>query len=108
MTKLKVTKIPIVETYELVDWPDNCPLVPSFYQLQSTLAILEIYKEDPKSFKGPLKLKVEKWLKTNSKQKFVEAYVTAEVEQDRLDSVKQSIIDDNCEFSRRRWRRQDN
>ena len=106
--KLKVTKIPIVETYDLVDWPDNCPLVPTFYQIQSTLAILEIYDESPKSFKGELKAKIEKWFKTNSIDKFKIAFIKAELEQEHLDNLKQSVIDDECEYSRRRWRRQDN
>ena len=108
MKKLKVTKIPIIETYELVDWPDNCPLVPTFYQIQSTLAILEIYSESPKSFKGDLKLKIDRWLQTNSKEKFILALVKAELEQEHLDNLKQTVIDDQCEYSRRKWRRQDN
>ena len=105
--KLKITKIPVTETYELVDWPDSSSLVPSFFQIESTLAIIEMYKDNPKQFKGPLKLKIEAWFRTNAASKFEAASMKAATEQERLDNIKQSTIDDNCEYSSRRWRRQD-
>ena len=103
---LKVTKITFPATYELVDWPDDCPNTPTYFQLMSTLELLDMYKSFPadKFGKGNSKA-IEKWLAKNSIKKFEQAANLAEEVQDRLDYLEQDCIETNREFPMKHRRR---
>jgi len=68
--------IPITEKYELVDWNDN----PTYSQMLSTIFIIELYYEDSSNFNKKYQKQIEKWLETNSLQKF-------KSEADKLDAI---------------------
>ena len=96
--KMTKVEVPIIETYDLVTWPDGCPEVPTYFQLCSTLEIVEMYQAKPESFKPGLAKTLEKWLKDNSIPKFRKALETAEEVQERLDRVAEEFIEDNQNF----------
>lgn len=105
---LKITKINFPATYELVDWPEGCIDPPTYFQLISTLEIIKLYKEtkEPEKFGKANAKRLEKWLQTNSIEKFEAAVALADEVSLRLESIKYDFIETNMQFPMNR-RRQD-